>query len=390
MLRWPATAGSDAEGMSETQVVQQAAREGGEGGGGLDASPGDACGSRHGNVQDVSDPFPVPLEVREWNEGTSIADSCALYFGRFISLELIDALDPPPTLRRLLLLWVDFWEGLLRQLGVDAQVTIDAHPLIRGHHPFTLPELRAALEQLRNRYPDHALLVRDVHADLPADGFANLQTCGFRLVGHSISYVVPADVRFSRRHHRHLRDDLLLLKRSSVSFVPVQVVDPDLACRLALHYEHIYRQKHSLLHPRRDAAFFEDLPAGTELMLLQSAQKEVVGFYASAKDDHFLYAQLVGFFSSAGSAASAGEETPHSRDLYRLVVAHQIQRALDQGLRCWLGSGKRPYKLRRGALPTRCYLAVYTAHLPIWRRLGWWLCSIEGWLIHRLEAAVTC
>jgi hypothetical protein len=334
-------------------------------------------------------PIPVSLQISAWNEGSSIADSCAIYYGRFILLELIDALAPPPALRRLLLLLVNLLEGLLPGLGVDAQVTIDAHPLLRGHHPFTLPELRAVVEKLRSQYPGHALLVRDVHGDRAADGFAKVRACGFRLVGHSIAYVVPADVSFSRRHHRHLRDDLRLLERSSISFVPAETVDPALASQLALHYEHIYREKHSFLHPCRDAAFFASLPADTELTLLRSSEGKVVAFYTCAQDDRFLCAQLIGFLSSEGRGAASGERASHSRELYRLALAHTIQRARKQGLRCWLGAGKRTYKLRRGALPTRCYLAVYISHLPFWRRIGWWLCAIEGWLIHRLEAVVT-
>lgn len=55
-------------------------------------------------------PIPVSLQISAWNEGSSIADSCAIYYGRFMLLELIDALAPPPALRRLLLLLVNLLE----------------------------------------------------------------------------------------------------------------------------------------------------------------------------------------------------------------------------------------------------------------------------------------
>jgi hypothetical protein len=109
-------------------------------------------------------------------------------------------------------------------------------------------------------------------------------------------------------------------------------------------------------------AFFESaLRDGTLRFRLAVKDGRIDGFYAFIVSDDVVFSPLFGYDVSL----------PQELGLYRGLVYHLMQEALDHGLTIELGAGADGFKSLRGDRPVPRFTAVYTRHLPAWRRTGW-------------------
>ena len=70
---------------------------------------------------------------------------------------------------------------------------------------------------------------------------------------------------------------------------------------------------------------------------------------------------------------------PDSDGLYRLLSLRDIQECRKLGLHCHASGGAGEFKQQRGAVSViECY-AIYTAHLPLYRRIPWLLLRCFLW-----------
>lgn len=108
-------------------------------------------------------------------------------------------------------------------------------------------------------------------------------------------------------------------------------------------------------------SFFEAaLRDGTLQFRLAVKDGRIDGFYGYAVSEDVLFAPVFGY----------DLDLPQKLGLYRGLLYHLTQDALDRGLAVELGGGADAFKSMRGDKPVPRYSAVYFRHLPAFERRG--------------------
>jgi hypothetical protein len=244
----------------------------------------------------------------------------------------------------------------MRRAELDRAVCVNnwlvSTNLYPAAHTIDLRELLAACQA---RWPRHAVWLRSLNPVQHADWIAALKAAGFALIATRQVYLFR-DVRRLVPQRQNLRHDLRLLRTTALHPVAHADFTPADFVRSEALYGQLYLDKYSRLNPAYTAA------------LLQAWHRAGLLEFAGFRDDTGQLCAVVGLFGQGAllTAPIVGYDTawPQSAGLYRLLMAHVLNTALQREAQVNLSAGAAHFKRLRGGEPVIEYSAVYSAHLP--------------------------
>jgi hypothetical protein len=250
--------------------------------------------------------------------------------------------------------------GYLRRSGFDRVAYINNWLLSTNLYPVLTPDqIHALAEALPGWFPNCAIVFRSV------DSFRNpllyntlLEERYEMVLSRQVWYQEP-QVSFRKKD---AKGDLRALRRTPYEIVAGSLLsDSDLLRGLEL-YKFLYLEKYSYYNPQFTESFMR-LCRDESLLYMQALRLE--GQINA----------LLGFFVRNGVMTTPffGYDTrlPQSDGLYRILSAILLQEGRQRGLLVHASAGVGKFKKTRGGQSMIEYNAVFTGHLPAWRRFPW-------------------
>jgi hypothetical protein len=219
------------------------------------------------------------------------------------------------------------------------------------------PALAAMVAQIRQRWPRHAIWFRSLNAQHNHAWMAALRALDFDLLPSRQVYLFDD---LARAGHANLRRDLKLLRCTPLTAKLSADFKAEDFVRAEALYRYLYLDKYSRLNPHYGASFMRRWHAAG---LLE---------FWGLRDDGGTLQAVVGTFRLGDTitAPIVGYNTAlaQSLGLYRLLMAHVFDTAMQNGLRVNLSAGAALFKRLRGGRPALEYSAVLSRHLTAPRR----------------------
>jgi hypothetical protein len=302
----------------------------------------------------------IPALVNDGDERRCCLVSPDVHYVQYMKFELQKMRDNLSA--RLLALATELMGRLCAPLGFNRCVSLNNWLLTTSPD---LPLDADALARLRDlvcaRYPDHALVLRNVDARAPARRRA-FAAAGWRLViNRPVHEWSPHKLRRATRHN--VKAELRLLSSPHVSIADPARLAPGDEHRIADLYRQLYVEKHSVFNPHYTARFFR-VAHDTGLLRFSTIAVEgrIMAFSTSYDDGDRLVAALVGYDTKIDR---------RRYPLYRMLVAALMKRATEQRCTLFLSTGAAAFKRSRGSYEWFEHEAIYDAHLPPARRIPW-------------------
>lgn len=216
-------------------------------------------------------------------------------------------------------------------------------------------------EKLIADYPDHAIVFRSFNEDINQDLLAALKQSGFSIIAsRQIFYTNGGDPEVFKT--RIFKSDLKLMRECNYEIWGNSQLREEHLPRLVELYRLVYLEKYSDLNPQHTADLLS-LGLRTNTMQLRAIVKDgeidgVVGFYVR---NGIMTCPFFGYDT----------KKPLGDKLYRIMCTVLMLEARDRQVLFHQSSGAAFYKTIRRAKNCIDYTAVYTKHLPFYRRLPW-------------------
>ncbi len=222
--------------------------------------------------------------------------------------------------------------------------------------------LGEALAVLRARFPDRAFAFRSLNDWSDASLIDRLRAAGGRLIPSRVIWTVD-DVAGEWLKKRDARRDRRLITAGGYRVDrPLRLSDPDWT-RVRDLYRGLYLERHSRHNPDyTEACLRAGMASGfLRFQLLRQGSGRIMAFVACARVGDILTSPLLGYDLAR----------PQDEGLYRMAMLLPGLEAEKGGLRVNHSAGAGAFKRFRGARPWLEYTAIFDAHLPAWRRLGY-------------------
>lgn len=217
-------------------------------------------------------------------------------------------------------------------------------------------------ERLTRRFPDCALQIRSLNSLLHHDLIEKLRQNGYQFMVSRQVYISDDMACVVRK--KDMKNDFRLLMDGNYSFRQLLPDSPyrdfQESCRL---YNQLYLEKYSQNNVQFSAAFMQYAVVENvmKLWLLENQDHEAVGVAGWIENGEVMTMPVLGY------------DTRRHQDeaLYRRLTAFATQYAVKQGKIFHQSAGVPQFKKTRGAKACIEYSAIYTKHLPLYRRLAW-------------------
>ena len=301
----------------------------------------------------------LPVTVTDFHPENTFTCSPYSHYISYGGYEEVHRLKNPPV-EALIKLALHPLAGYLRRSGFDRVAYVNNWLLSTNLYPVLTPDqIHALAKALPGWFPDRAIVFRSV------DGFRNpllyntlLEERYEMALSRQIWYQEP-QVSFRKKD---AKADLRALRRTPYEIVAGSLLsDSDLLRGLEL-YKFLYLEKYSYYNPQFTESFMQLCRDGS-LLHMQALRLE--GQINA----------LLGFFVRNGVMTTPffGYDTrlPQSDSLYRILSAILLQEGHQRGLLVHASAGVGKFKKTRGGQSVIEYNAVFTGHLPAWRRFPW-------------------
>lgn len=320
------------------------------------------------------DDLVLPVSISKVTNGNCHPLSPSTYFGSF-SVEKVDEIENP-LMRSALKTPAQIWEGMLKRAKIDKVLIVNNWLLSTNLYPPLAPgQIIRIRNYLAKKYPRHAIAFRSICPEENRALYESLLLCQFRVIPCRPIFLVDT-TKPEHFKSRMLKSDLKVLAETEYELITEEDLQPHDFPRMAALYRQLYIDKYSGLSPALNERFMEF-----------TSKRKIFKFRAFRKEGRidalFAYSCRHGVMTSP----IFGYDTylPQSLGLYRLISAQQSLEAKKLGALLNLSSGAGSYKTLRRATKHIEYLAVYTKHLNIPRRLPW---KLMGALLNRLGKSV--
>jgi hypothetical protein len=299
----------------------------------------------------------LPLTVTDFHPENTFTCSPYSHYISYGGYEEVHRLNNPPVeglIRFLLhpLAWV------FRRTQFDRAVYVNNWLLSTNLYPVLAPEqIRALTEALPGWFPDRAIVFRSVDSFRNPVLYQALREQGAEMVlSRQVWYQDPPVSQFLK----HYKEDVRITRRNG-HVVSEVLTDEELPRALEL-YGQLYLEKYSHFNPQFTEAFLR-LARDQRLLTLRLLRREgqingVVGYFVR---NGVMTPPFYGYDLAL----------PQTDGLYRMLGILTLQEGLRQGLLVHASAGVGKFKKRRGGNSTIEYNAVFTGHLPAWRRFPW-------------------
>ena len=248
---------------------------------------------------------------------------------------------------------------VIRSSGLDHQIQFNNWLLSTNPMP-SISRLDLLRDQLVQKYPDRAIVIRSLNETADPDTIAALRRHGFRMLPSRVVYIAAALDRDGPSNN--MKHDRRLLRQTSYRVVrnaDFQTEDYAAAKRL---YGQLYLEKYTPLNPQYTARYIAEMHRCglMELMGLRDPNGDLVAVTGLFTNANMLTQPIVGYDTSRAQ----------SDGLYRMLMSLSQSYAIDQGLLFNMSAGAAGFKRLRRAHPAVEYSAVYVDHLPRRQRLA--------------------
>ncbi|MBN8612129.1 MAG: hypothetical protein J0L92_16160 [Deltaproteobacteria bacterium] len=311
----------------------------------------------------IVDGVVVPFTVSREREGQSYIVSPYTHFITY-GAEEIEKLEAP-SIERPLRRVVAGLGRAFRRARFDRVVYVDNWLTSTTLHALLFDDAWDVLiAALRERFPDHAIVVRGVDRRSSGELRDALEAFGARFVfSRRVLFQDPRDAL----GHRDGRKDQRLLDRAltdgSYRVVDLRELDDEGLSRVRDLYDLLYVEKWSRHNPQLTRAYvIHTIRCGfLEGRALVSREGSLDGAFAAWVRHGLYYVPILGYDT----------RLPQERGLYRMLAALSSADALARGVLVHDSAGVSDFKQNRGAVPELEHLAVFDRHLPRHRRAPW-------------------
>jgi hypothetical protein len=244
---------------------------------------------------------------------------------------------------------------------VDCTVQCNSWLLSTNLTPAALPRsIGEVTGRLLRRFPNHAILVKNIH-DRENSGLPRLfQDAGYDLItSRQIYFFDGRDPRFLQKDTVK-RDRKFLKEQTDYRVVEHEEFTGADVARVTDLYRQLYLDKHSRLNPQYTKRFVAGAiqKRWLELRGLRNKSGILDGVFGCFRLGETTSTPFIGYDTSL----------PRERGLYRLLVSLLLQRVAEERRLLNYSSGAGDFKRRRGGEPVIEFNAVYTRHLAPQRR----------------------
>jgi hypothetical protein len=232
-------------------------------------------------------------------------------------------------------------------------LSTNLYPAIAGN-PF--PDITEALQR---KWPSHAIVFRSLNRVHNREIIEKLVAVGYQLLPSRQVYLFdPSRPEYLRKIA--CRRDQKLLAQTDYILVGHDEIRPSDYARMAKLYSLLYLEKYSQHNPRFSEKFMAACHRHRLLHLtgLRDRQGTLQGIVGTFTRDNVTSAPLVGYNTAR----------PQKEGLYRLLMALVMREAAQRKLQLNLSAGASSFKILRGGHGEIEYTAIYTRHLPWYRR----------------------
>lgn len=217
-------------------------------------------------------------------------------------------------------------------------------------------------KKLQALYPQHAIMYRSLNTYTNDRLMHYLEKHGFNLIASRQVYIFDKKLNnFKKRNSTN--NDRRALKNSKYKVVSHEEITANDYATIIDLYNKLYLEKYSKHNPQ----FSE------QLIKYWHESKLLTMF--GLRDDKGVLQGVIGIFESdeVSTAPLVGYNTHLSAQhaLYRILIYLVLDYSDKKGCCLNLSSGASGYKLVRGGQPFIEYSAIYTKHLPLYRRITW-------------------
>ncbi len=214
---------------------------------------------------------------------------------------------------------------------------------------------------LTHRFPQHALVLRSLNDLTTASLMTTLKTQGFRLIASRYVFITDAKNE-SIFKTRIVKSDLKLWNEHAYQFVDENELEVEESKQLLDLYLKLYVHQHSHLQPQFNVNYFKMLFEKKllhfKVLKLNGVIKGMAGYY---KRSNVMMCPLFGYEKNEAE----------SNTIYRLLNTALLLEAKKAGLLFNQSAGAAFFKSVRRADGCLEYMAIYTRHLPAYRKLFW-------------------
>jgi hypothetical protein len=308
----------------------------------------------------VLDDIVMPLTVNEGEyENSYVCSPYGQYFN--YGLDTVDKLQrayvKTPLKFLLKRMQKTFERGKLNKVVIvnNWLVSTNLHPELN------VEQINQMIAFLSRQFPEHAIVFRSINLYQNPVKCASLKKCAFDLIASRKIYLFKTDNPAAYKQ-RMFQSDMKLYRSTPYQIIDSQELTNQEIPRLADLYNALYIDKHSKQNPQLSAKFIE-----------LAVRENILTLKVLKKDDRI--DAVVGFFDRNGVMTSPlfGYDTslPKEFGLYRLISTILTLEAKKKGVLLNQSSGAGSFKKLRKGEPHIEYMAVYTKHLPLKRRIPW-------------------
>ena len=300
-----------------------------------------------------------PITVGEGASGNSYPCSLRTQYVRYPLAEL--GLVPGVWMRAAARAGISGLDVLLAVARVDRVVQWSSLLLSTNLHPASLRAVvGGATRLLVERFPTHAVLVKNVHGREDAALPAAFSDAGYELITSRQIYFFDGRAGGFRARSTVKRDAKEFGQLRDYAVVEHGEITREDVPRVAALYRQLYVEKHSRLNPRYTELFVERaLREGwLEFRGLRHVSGRLDGVFGCFTHGETSSTPFIGYDTTL----------PAELGLYRHLVTLLLKQVSVRGQLLNYSSGAGDFKRRRGGEPVIEFNAVYTRHLTPARR----------------------
>lgn len=310
--------------------------------------------------------FPCGLNNKEYDSSYV----CSIYNGLVsYSVEESRKLNNP-LMYFIIRLIASVLSGVLRAAKIDKNIYVNNYLLSTNLYPdWSGQGIEDFTSKTTTQYPEHALLFRSLNYHTNAEQLSAFKKAGYQLVPTRQVYIFDKNLK-KYDSTRDLKKDRALRKNSKYKLIEHKDISESDFQRIETLYDTLYVKKYSKHNPQYTKAIIKHWHEHHLLTFfaLKSPEGSLDGVIGIFENTNTISAPLVGYDT----------ELPQELGLYRQLICLVIDYAIKRNKILNLSSGASSYKLNRGGQPFIEYAALYTKHLPLYRRALW--NSINGLL----------
>ncbi len=303
----------------------------------------------------------VPISVNEREYENSY-----LLSSYFVVTELKEKLEKASAAWRFLTKpLIAFFGQLLKWIKINKVVIINNWLFSTNlYPPLTKSQIEAITLFLKKRFPDHYFMFRSVNTYKDSTVFDGLNLQNYRMIPSRQVYLYDPHRPQSQSTIVKQRKDSKRLIKAQYYVETVDTFSDEEIARLLELYRNVYVNRYTKYSPLYTEKYLKQALKNKFLNFkLLKKEGKIYGVTGFLKKDGYMLTPFFGYDTSV----------PQEEGLYRMLSSVILEEVSKCELLSHQGSGSSNFKKWRGFIEQQEYVAIYDHHLPLFRRLFWFL-----------------